>query len=521
MLYINLAKGQVHASQYFINTLFFMYFFVYLFGITSPSNSLLLLVLSNACSSILYFYYVGLGRKSLLLLLPYVMILLGTPIISLLIYDNSWDGLAYHQQAIIELKNGWHPIEGSFDKDIDSKIWLNHYPKFTWSVGALIYSVTGKIEAAKFYQLVSFAALGTTIYHHFVERYRKDPFWFRLLVITICINPVLTNQLFTNYNDGVLYAFLLIYMIKLKEFLIAVNFQTFIYAVICGIILVNIKYTGLVYFCMVSCLFLVIYHKNFELKKSAVITFIAVASVLILLISFHPYLTNFLINGHIFYPLFGEGSIDILTPITPVELLDKNRLLSFFQSNLEFQSLVGSTSYDARLGGFGFAFPVTLIMSMLIVALLIINNSEQRRQLVPFIIFFIGITFINAAAWHARYVPFIWMCAATISFIALSASNFYMQKLAKINMAIQFLSAIIITTMTVYLDAKGTLEINRQLTQIKSEKKQIEVHFGPFLALDERLNEFGINFSYRNTFVIDDTTHKKCFELTWCEAYYW
>lgn len=45
------------------------------------------------------------------------------------LYDLSWDGQAYHQEAVIQLRNGWNPFHDAPLKGIHS-VWINHYAKF-------------------------------------------------------------------------------------------------------------------------------------------------------------------------------------------------------------------------------------------------------------------------------------------------------------------------------------------------------------------------------------------------------
>ncbi len=72
-----------------------------------------------------------------------------------LIYDSSFDGMYYHKQAVITLKEGWNPVyescltENQFSSYLDIALWLDNYPKGLWSFSAAVYALTNLIETAK------------------------------------------------------------------------------------------------------------------------------------------------------------------------------------------------------------------------------------------------------------------------------------------------------------------------------------------------------------------------------------
>ncbi|MEI6728779.1 MAG: hypothetical protein WCK98_04005 [bacterium] len=84
-----------------------------------------------------------------------LVITIGSFVVSLNVsqkfYDLSYDGQAYHGEAIIELNEGWNPIyerAPGYGGGTHS-IWLNAYPKASWLNSVSIYKVTGNIESGK------------------------------------------------------------------------------------------------------------------------------------------------------------------------------------------------------------------------------------------------------------------------------------------------------------------------------------------------------------------------------------
>lgn len=123
-----------------------------------------------------------------------------------LIYDSSFDGMYYHKQAVITLKEGWNPVyescltENQFSSYLDIALWLDNYPKGLWSFSAAVYALTNLIETAKVVNLffvICVFALGYDVTRTVFQSSRKKSFAFALL---FSINPVFIQQIFTFYN---------------------------------------------------------------------------------------------------------------------------------------------------------------------------------------------------------------------------------------------------------------------------------------------------------------------------------
>jgi len=97
-------------------------------------------------------------------ILAVILIILAI-ILSTQIYDFAWDSNWYHKSALGCLKLGWNPVYQAFEEFIpktdmavgclkSAKIWVDHYCKASWIVGANIYSLTNNIETAKAINLI-------------------------------------------------------------------------------------------------------------------------------------------------------------------------------------------------------------------------------------------------------------------------------------------------------------------------------------------------------------------------------
>jgi len=113
-----------------------------------------------------YLYLYGISVKTVkdayaaMLLIGIFLIIAGS------IIDLSYDGITYHKTAVGALKNGWNPHEESIAvwarrqpgrSEYDHyDLWVDHYPRGTWYIGAIFYCLTGNIESGKAYDAGSF-----------------------------------------------------------------------------------------------------------------------------------------------------------------------------------------------------------------------------------------------------------------------------------------------------------------------------------------------------------------------------
>ena len=75
--------------------------------------------------------------------------------------DNSWDGLAYHQEAVLRLAAGWNPLfESSGSYGTGEELYLDHYAKGPWIAAAAVLKATGHVEAGKAFNLTTMLAAG-------------------------------------------------------------------------------------------------------------------------------------------------------------------------------------------------------------------------------------------------------------------------------------------------------------------------------------------------------------------------
>lgn len=333
------------------------------------------------------------------------------------LYDSSCDGNWYHMEIVANLFNGWNPYRNP-SGIVSYELWAEHYSKAMEMVGACLMMITQRIQSSK--AVMPVLAIGLLlILPTFIRQItpqisRKQSVLLSLLVVS---NPVLVCQMLRFYIDDVVYICVVLAIVS--SVLIAINDRrallpyTFMAASI--ILAAGTKANALVYVVFVIICALVgrlIYGKKQRIMEYALFCII-VGLIAVFGICYHPYVTNWLNNGHPLFPLMGEGAVDIMTGNTPEELLRNNRFVNFFISVFSFSR----PSVDTRSGGFT---PTFVLLFPLALVLLSYYCVKGRRSMSPFV--YVGICvliscFIFEQSWWARYVPQLWLLVPLTAYV--------------------------------------------------------------------------------------------------------
>lgn len=352
----------------------------------------------------------GFNHRKIGFLILFICLLVCSVFVSGLVFDFSFDGNTYHPNTIFAIKNGWNPFRGTNEGVLIGSFWSKYYALGMETVEAMIYSLTGNIQTGKAANLwLLFAALFVLDYSLRAGGFGKKRF---LLVALVACNPVVVSQMLSFYVDH-------------TQYLLMVTAISFLF-------LWQNRKERLDYFCLILALafaisvkvnvgfwvmlFTVLSWLVFGFRKDQVLQ-IAVAGVSAVLIGFlvmgyFPYVTNFISKGNPFYPLMGEGSVDIISINAPSQISGMSPLLSPFYSivypltsDCSFMEYFASSKLDARLGGFGPVFAVSLILGFFLPLFL---ERGLRIRLWLVMIFTLLMTLVLPAGWWARYVPFVY-----------------------------------------------------------------------------------------------------------------
>lgn len=438
-------------------------------------------------------------------------------IIAALFYDRSFDGQAYHQEAILQLAANWNPFYDSLDDEIAHQIWLTHYAKGPWYQAAALYELTSLIESGKatnlIYIFISWFFVASLLFN-----IKHIPVWAALAMATLAaLNPVSIYQSLSYYVDGQLSSV----FISLSALLIAMLYRPHKLIVISAaaliLLLVNIKFTGLVYTALLLFAYAIASVYINQIKKTFHQSWgLAVGFMLgLLLVGFNPYITNTLKHGHIFFPLRGENAIDVASHAKPAPLKDMNRIEALANSlfsvssnskkdltlKLPFQirnsgEIYAMSGFDTRLGGFGPWFSGPLILGGIITLIILVSAKTPLHKLST--VFLIGTlaftVVINPEAWWARYVPQLYLIpliACALVFICLTRKT---RLLASITLLAIALNVAMVSYASTIQNIKGTLAINDQLDEFSKKGEPLSVYFSIFEATRARLNEASIKY---------------------------
>lgn len=417
--------------------------------------------------------------------------------------DWSYDGNMYHKVAVVALADGWNPLKGTvadtdtflsvYDAGANAALWIDHYAEGIWAFSACIYSLTHDLEMAKCYTLLAMFAVGFLLTG--LLRIQGYKWWQAGLVgIVAAANPISLAQFTVYYNDAFLMlslGTLLIGLIVIADSSIQHIRNLALLLVVCAFVgCVGTKFTGLAYAGVFSLAFYALYvvfflkgGKGFDLKALIKIgaTLIAVVVFSVLVVGFSPYVTNFINEGHPFYPLFGEGAVDIMTSNSPSWITNASDnvqrvamslfspvsnsyvgnepAIPTFKTPLTWTDveLVRLQSCDLRLSGFGVLFS-GVFLACCIIAPVALEVWYRRCRLMfacfaVYLITTIALMLGISDSWWARYSGYSYYFVVFVLVFLLWGINTYQRRAGKTIRAISatVLSILVLTNSIFFI----------------------------------------------------------------------
>ena len=442
-------------------------------------------------------------KVSLIHLLSAVFIFLVILLISLMVagsfYDLSYDGQNYHQNAIYQLANGWNPFRSKTES-----IWVEHYPKGAWIYAASIYKLLGKIEFGKAFNIAFILASFLSTFCAINTSNKISVLPTLLYSFLLAFNPVSVYQSLSYYVDGQLSSLLIALGGNLYLFLKNPEYLNSISIIALGVLLISIKFTGLIYLTLIAIAFIII----LLIQKTSFYHFLWIILISLFLgiffVGYNPYITNTYYHGHPFYPLAGKGSVDIISVDSgqaPPIFRNKNQLERFLISNfsqpgnylgldsknirfvvpfaLNKRDFNQFAMTDLRIGGFGPLFGSMLILSAIITLFLFIKSDiSQRISFIKIFLTLLLTVIINPAFWWARYVPQLYSFPLLSSYFAL-ASNYQNKILTFFGRLVVIIALINIFGIgLVYLktNIKQTRYVNTLMSSLLNSKVFIHIN---------------------------------------------
>lgn len=493
------------------------------FQILNIKRTLSLIQILSIVIPIIVYLLIDKPRKNLkptiVIICIYLFLILILPFAYSKTYDLTIDGNTYHKTAIAFIKNGWNPLYEdsiefqeknpekivSFKKEDRLDKWIDHYPKATWIIAAVIYEFTGSIESGKCITLIFTIMLFIISYNCLSIILSRN----RALVcsLLIALNPITLSQLFSYYVDSLMGIFFTIELLLLFMINPMKKQNIFIWIMLTSIcaIFVNLKYTGLLASGVLAAVFyfywLIKYHKekDFWIRfRNITVHFIVVFSIAIFLVGSNSYVKNTIEHQNPLYPLIGKGKVDIITTMQPKSFNHKNMIEKFMISifsktenvtytmkptpKLPFQvyksELEALRASDVRIGGFGPLFGLVIITTIIVLgyslAIFIKHEKKNIRYItLPIIAIFLSMILLGEN-WWARYVPQLYLIVVGTLILTMYVQK-YVEKKLVIKIAEIIFACAIVLNICCFIPAnvqalKDFLGIHRDIQEMKNTK---------------------------------------------------
>jgi hypothetical protein len=469
-------------------------------------------------------------------------------LISRSFFDLSYDGQDYHQEAIIQLSQGWNPFYEQLTslQSNDAHRWLNHYSKGVWFYATMIFKVTKDIESGKLFHFwLMIAALFVTL--SFLLRLQLLPRYLTVLIsFLVAFNPVSIYQSLSFYLDGQLMS-LMIILIGILGFIYREPKRIYYFLLLMVIpVLVNVKltagmYSGLILMGYLGMLW--VRSKFGQFRNTLISTLIAFLLGFVLF-GFNPYVTNTLQMGNPFYPALGTDRSDYTYPQFPANFVGKDPVsllcYSIFSKSdnvrgmekmahlkipftVSKDELGAFTDTNAKQGGFGPLFGGAILLSFsIIMGILLILYSRSKKKgfeknnlggkesvadgasLADIYLGLFSLALVlatclmNPASSLARFVPQMWLFPVIAVLLAYSLKNKTLRILGHLILMALVLNNVLIGYTYYSYNIKMTRLYNQRLEQMAaiSRENPIQFYFGAFLPSNTlRFDRFEIAYS--------------------------
>jgi hypothetical protein len=437
-------------------------------------------------------------------------------------FDVTYDGQAYHQEAIIQLAQGWNPDYETLSPDIAGWIWVTHYSKGTWIAAASLYEMTGHIECGK---LPNLLLIGATFFICASVLFRIEALRPSLAIVVsllLAFNPISAHQSLGFCVDGQLSSLFISLIAVLTYQFLTQNAAARLLTVFLVITLVNVKFTAVPYTLVIGAGFVIasISWKKLYQVRAVLLHACAAFVVGVVVVGYNTYVTNTLKNGNPFYPLIGSGSIDAISEFTPPNFGDHSRVERLFLSvfgttsrdsdkpselkvpfTITRDEVVAFATPNVKIGGWGPLFGGAMLLTLFGLAASLASPGALRLM-APYLFVIVTVlttALVHGVAWWARFAPQLWLIP-TIGAVMLVQTNSRITRYAgHVLLLVLLLNVALVGGSYALFQNKFTNELSSQLHSIAREHTPIDVYFGEMQSNRIRLREAGIAYRDRAT----------------------
>ncbi|HYE53147.1 MAG TPA: hypothetical protein VEB20_26345, partial [Azospirillaceae bacterium] len=340
------------------------------------------------------------------------------------VIDTAFDGQLYHVPAIISLAGDWNPYR---EFDALARGWAFFYPKAPWMVGAQLFAVTGLFDLVRPVQALLMACGFLALLAALRVEAGRVTAWSVPVALAAALNPVAVNQFPTTLIDGWMASLLLV---ALSLFLLqrrlegtpAARLVRLLIAA-AGILMVNVKFTGVVYFAGMAGAFW--FWRVAVDRRGRDLLFLApTVLAAVLVFGANPYLTNLTKFGTPFYP----PSSFILAGHIPAEMAPMGRVTKLFHNvfgavsaqpgkvpdlkvpfTLQDGELAALGTEAVRDSGLGPFFSGEVVLAAALALWLLLARAAVSPVLVFAALWAFGLTVIFPEPVYSRYMPQLWL----------------------------------------------------------------------------------------------------------------
>lgn len=374
-------------------------------------------------------------------------------IVATCLWDRSFDGTWYHADIQYQLaENNYNPIyqweltDNEMLAGARSFLWSNHYPKGIEIISSCWVVLTHNLESGKATNL--FFVIGCfLLLDSFVSSFSSSPKRLKKYVFLFVAigNPVVLNQMLTNYIDWTSYVFLFIALICAYKMLLYKDrkYEFTLYMMLA--LVINVKINIAFWVCLLTMCFMIalVFVYRIEISKFVrkLFFYTTLSIALGFFIAFNPYITNYCMKGNALYPLTGKDKIDIIAVNIPIEISGDDAFLmvnkallmkpwmqeKYFPNPTSAKAKIFSLGdVDSRLGGFGvFFFEATLIL-LILSFFTKVKFKYKMLGLFGVLLLYLSL-FMLPAGWWARYVAYFYLCPIvliTLCYYANRSANY-------------------------------------------------------------------------------------------------
>jgi hypothetical protein len=323
--------------------------------------------------------------------------------------------------------------------------------------------------------------------------------------------------------DGALASLLLCLLVSGMFILKKPETKYFLLLSVTIILLVNVKFTALLFLGLFIGGFLIWLMCNKQAAVCKKIWWTSVAAgIIAILAGFNPYITNTVHFDHPLYPLMGKNKVDIIYALNlPAGFENKSGLERFFISmfartdniypkspykieiKLPFTfnktDLINAPMVDARLGGFGPMYSGILLLSIGLLFLLYRNVREQLffRNLMWLSLVIIISIILMPESWWARYIPQFWFLPV-IWLLAAEVLLIHRYRVLKHILYIVLVINLLFCVTGFLFNLLLTTKINYQLALLKSSSQTVRVDWGTSASNRIRFSQNHIPYKVEN-----------------------